>query len=89
MSYSETKDQIYLFYDYTMKKRILNLLEERIEDKYHQMHHIERDKRMYQSNARYWSYKSVSEDALKRANKWIKILKKDIERLERIAERLQ
>lgn len=72
-----------------MKKRILNLLEERIEDKYQQMHILERDKRMYQSNARYWSYKSVSEEALKRANRWIKILKKDIERLEKIAERLQ
>lgn len=72
-----------------MKKRILNLLEERIEDKYQQMHILERDKRMYQSNERYWSHKSVSEEALKRANRWIKILKKDIERLEKIAERLQ
>ena len=72
-----------------MKKRLLKFIEERINNKYHQMHHIERDKRMYQSNARYWSYKSVSEDALQRANRWIKILKKDIERLEKIAERLQ
>ena len=72
-----------------MKKRLLKLIEERIDNKYQQMHRIERDKRMYQSNARYWSHKSVSEEALKRANRWMKILKKDIERLEKIAERLQ
>lgn len=72
-----------------MKKRLLKLIEERIDNKYHQMHHIERDKRMYQSNARYWSYKSVSEEALKRANRWIRILQKDVKRLERIAGWLQ
>ncbi|MFC2495461.1 MAG: hypothetical protein ACFNWZ_04670 [Candidatus Absconditicoccaceae bacterium] len=66
-----------------MKKRLLKFIEERIDNKYHQMHHIERDKRMYQSNARYGSYKSVSEEALKRANRGIRMLEKDIERLER------
>ena len=36
-----------------MKNRIIKLLEERIDNKYQQMHRIERDKRMYQYNARY------------------------------------
>nr|DAJ27347.1 MAG TPA: hypothetical protein [Bacteriophage sp.] len=36
-----------------MKKRLLKLIEERIDNKYQQMHRIERDKRIYQSNARY------------------------------------
>ena len=72
-----------------MKNRIIKLLEERIDNKYQQMHRIERDKRMYQYNARYWSYKSVSEDAVMRANRWIRILEKDLKLLYKIKERLE
>ena len=89
MSYSETKNQIYLFYTSSMKERIISLIIEWIENKYERIRYLEYDKSWYQYNYRYWSYKSVSESALQRANRWIKILKKDIERLERIIEWLQ
>ena len=72
-----------------MKKLIISLLEERIEEKEEKILTLEHDKAIYLSNYRYWSYKSVSEEAIRRANKGIRILKKDIERLERIVERLR
>ena len=72
-----------------MKKLIIKLLEERIEEKEERILTLEHDKAIYLSNYRYWSYKSVSEEAIRRANKGIRILKKDIERLERIVERLR
>jgi len=72
-----------------MKNRIIKLIEERIEEKEERILTLEHDKAIYLSNYRYWSYKSVSEEAIRRANKGIRILKKDIERLERIVERLR
>ena len=72
-----------------MKNRIIKLIEERIEEKEERSLTLEHDKAIYLSNYRYWSYKSVSEEAIRRANKGIRILKKDIERLERIVERLR
>ena len=72
-----------------MKNLIISLLEEWIEEKEERILNLEYDKAIYHSNYRYWSYKSVSEDAVRRANKGIRILKKDIERLERILERLR
>lgn len=72
-----------------MKKLIINLLSEWIEEKEERILNLEHDKAMYQSNSRYWSYKSVSEEAMKRANKGIRILKGDLEVLYRIKRRLE
>lgn len=72
-----------------MKQRIIDLLEERIDNKYEQIWYLQRDKAMYQYNARFGSFQSASEDALRRANRGIKTLRKDIERLERMVEWLQ
>ncbi|RAL57310.1 hypothetical protein BSK20_03480 [SR1 bacterium human oral taxon HOT-345] len=72
-----------------MKERIISLLTEWIENKYERIRCLEYDKSWYQYNYRYGSYKSVSEEALKRANRGIRILQKDVKRLERIAEWLQ
>lgn len=52
-----------------MKQRIIDLLEEWIDNKYEQIRHLQRDKAMYQYNARFGSFKSASEDALRRANR--------------------
>lgn len=72
-----------------MKKRILTLLEERIEEKRERIKQLEADKHIYRSNARYGSYQSVSEDAIKRANKAIRRLEKEIKRLISISDRLE
>lgn len=72
-----------------MKKLIINLLSEWIEEKEERILNLEHDKAIYKSNARYWSYKSVSEEAMKRANKGIRILKKDLKLLYKIKERLE
>lgn len=61
-----------------MKKLIISLLEEWIEEKEERILNLEHDKAIYHSNYRYWSYKSVSEEAVMRANKGIRILEKDI-----------
>lgn len=72
-----------------MKKLIIGLLAEWIEEKEERILNLEHDKAMYQSNSRYWSYKSVSEDAVRRANKGIRILEKDLKLLYKIKERLE
>ena len=72
-----------------MKKLIINLLAEWIEEKEERLLNLEHDKAIYHSNYRYWSYKSVSEEAVMRANKGIRILKKDLKLLYKIKERLE
>ena len=72
-----------------MKKLIIGLLAEWIEDKEEKILNLEHDKAIYHSNYRYWSYKSVSEDAIRRANKGIRILEKDLKLLYKIKERLE
>lgn len=72
-----------------MKKLIINLLEEWIEEKEERILNLEHDKAIYHSNYIYWSYKSVSEDAVRRANRWIRILEKDLKLLYKIKERLE
>ena len=72
-----------------MKKLIISLLEEWIEEKEEKILNLEYDKAIYQSNYRYWSYKSVSEGAVRRANKGIRILEKDLKLLYKIKERLE
>ena len=72
-----------------MKKLIISLLEERIEEKEEKILTLEHDKAVYHWNYRYWSYKSVSEDAVMRANRWIRILEKDLKLLYKIKERLE
>lgn len=72
-----------------MKKLIIKLLEEWIEEKEERILNLEHDKAVYHSNYRYWSYKSVSEDAVMRANKGIRILEKDLKLLYKIKERLE
>ena len=80
------KNQIYFFIFITMKNRIINLLSEWIEEK---ILNLEHDKAIYHYNYRYWSYKSVSEEAVMRANRWIRILEKDLKLLYKIKERLE
>lgn len=72
-----------------MKNRIINLLAEWIEEKEERILNLEHDKAVYHSNYRYWSYKSVSEGAVMRANKGIRILEKDLKLLYKIKERLE
>ena len=72
-----------------MKKLIISLLEERIEEKEEKILTLEHNKTVYHWNYRYWSYKSVSEDAVMRANRWIRILEKDLKLLYKIKERLE
>lgn len=72
-----------------MKKLIIGLLAEWIEEKEERLLNLEHDKAIYHSNYRYWSYKSVSEEAVMRANKGIRILKKDLKLLYKIKERLE
>ena len=72
-----------------MKKLIISLLEEWIEEKEERILTLEHDKAVYHSNYRYWSYKSVSEEAVMRANKGIRILEKDLKLLYKIKERLE
>lgn len=72
-----------------MRNLIISLLEEWIEEKEEKILNLEHDKIIYHSNYRYWSYKSVSEDAVRRANKGIRILKKDLKLLYKIKERLE
>ena len=81
--------QIYFFIFITMKNRIIKLLEEWIEEKEERILNLEHDKAVYRWNYRYWSYKSVSEEAVMRANKGIRILEKDLELLYKIKERLE
>ena len=82
------KSDLFIFFE-DMKNRIIKLLEERIEEKEERILNLEHDKAMYQSNSRYWSYKSVSEEAVMRANKGISILEKDLELLYKIKMRLE
>ena len=72
-----------------MKNLIISLLEEWIEEKEERILNLEHDKAIYLSNYRYWSYKSVSEEAVMRANKGIRILEKDLKLLYKIKERLE
>lgn len=72
-----------------MKKLIISLLEEWIEEKEERILNLEHDKAIYHRNYRYWSYKSVSEEAVMRANKGIRILEKDLKLLYKIKERLE
>lgn len=72
-----------------MKNRIIKLLEEWIEEKEEKILNLEHDKAIYRWNYRYWSYKSVSEEAVMRANKGIRILEKDLKLLYKIKERLE
>lgn len=72
-----------------MKKLIIGLLAEWIEEKEEKILNLEHDKAIYHSNYRYWNYKSVSEEAVMRANKGIRILKKDLKLLYKIKERLE
>ena len=62
---------------------LTNLLTERIDNKEQQIEKLEYDKRSIRAHNFYWNWNTVCLPAIQRCNKQIKILQKDIERLER------
>lgn len=73
----------------TFTAMLTNLLTERIDNKLEQIEQLEYDKRSIRSHNFYWNWNTVCLPAIQRCNKQIRILQKDIERLERWIEWLE
>ena len=67
----------------TFTAMLTNLLTERIDNKLEQIEQLEYDKRSIRAHNFYWNWNTVCLPAIQRCNKQIRILQKDIERLER------
>ena len=62
---------------------LTNILKEWIHNKQEMIYNLEYDKRSIRAHNFYWNWNTVCLPAIQRCNKQIKILQKDIERLER------
>lgn len=62
---------------------LTNIIREWIDNKLEQVEKLEYDKRSIRAHNFYWNWNTVCLPAIQRCNKQIRILQKDIERLER------
>ena len=80
-AYADAESEFLSSYIFTLM--LTNLLTERIDNKEQQIEKLEYDKRSIRSHNFYWNWNTVCLPAIQRCNKQIRILQKDIERLER------
>ena len=73
----------------TFTAMLKNIIIEWIHNKQEQIDTLQKDKRSIRSYTSRWNWNTVCLPAIQRCNKQIRILQKDIERLERIIEWLQ